>query len=401
MPANEHRMIRFFYSGSVSLSILLSILTVQKWNPHAFLILFFTAALLTGRMWSRRQERRMKPAGILMTLAMLNLLFMVPELGLRAARFRYESGIQFGHPRPTHFINFITDKDLFYTLDPKSRHVNAFGFPGHDIKIPKPANTVRLLYLGDSCTQQGYPAYVEKALNRMMPDSLYAESVPLALSGYTSYQGRIVAEKFGLQVEPDAVFVYYGWNDHWLAFGARDSRKKMHDVPRWFSLIQHARVVQWVFWMQHKIKGTATGPLDEVRVPPDEYDANLRDIVTRFKNKNVPVILITAPSAHHALGVPDYLIENQFARSKTDVLDMHDRYNETVRAIARDMQVPLIDLAEIMGKMSDSEQKQIFLSDGIHFTEKGLEAVADDIVTFLKQGGFPEMPCGKDRMSQP
>ncbi|MFC1570064.1 hypothetical protein ACFL4L_07495, partial [bacterium] len=158
MPtSNEYKMIRFFYSLSLGLSLLLTIPSMfQDIFTYVILFLFISMILLAGLWLLRWMEKYQKSASLFVTIAMLNLLFISPELILRDIKFRYESGIQFGHPRPTHFIHFITDDQLFWRLNPENNNVNSFGFPGKEIQIPKPDNTVRLLYLGDSCTQQGY-----------------------------------------------------------------------------------------------------------------------------------------------------------------------------------------------------------------------------------------------------
>src|SRR5258706_2250492 len=50
------------------------------------------------------QKHALGPALALVTL---NLLLVIPELTLRAVDFRYESGLQFGYPRPIHFARFL------------------------------------------------------------------------------------------------------------------------------------------------------------------------------------------------------------------------------------------------------------------------------------------------------
>ncbi len=47
----------------------------------------------------------------------------------------------------------------------------------------------------------------------------------LALSGYSSHQGRVLAELYGETLEPDLAVIYFGWNDHWRAYQTIDSQK--------------------------------------------------------------------------------------------------------------------------------------------------------------------------------
>ncbi len=81
------------------------------------------------------------------------------------------------------------------------------------MEIPKPPGRARVLFLGDSCTQQGYPRLVELYLTIADEDRSF-EAVTLAVAGYSPYQGRVLAETYGVQMQPDFVVVYFGWNDH-------------------------------------------------------------------------------------------------------------------------------------------------------------------------------------------
>src|SRR6185503_10239350 len=99
--------------------------------------------------------------GWLLAFATLNLLLVVPELALRVVGFRGEAGIQFGYPRPQEFVAFDPDARLFWKLRSSNRNVNSLGFPGKEVAVPKPDHRYRVLFLGDSCTQQGYPDIVE------------------------------------------------------------------------------------------------------------------------------------------------------------------------------------------------------------------------------------------------
>ncbi len=75
----------------------------------------------------------------LLVLASANFFLLTPELALRAAGFRYESGIEFGYPRPSHFVAFEPHRKLFWTLRPGSEG----GRSHSDVKRP-------LLLLGAS-----------------------------------------------------------------------------------------------------------------------------------------------------------------------------------------------------------------------------------------------------------
>jgi len=93
-----------------------------------------------------------------------------PELALRAAGLRFdEAGVIFGIWAP---IAARDDPDFFWTLPPERSEVNVEGFPGPEFVIPKPAGVCRMLFFGESCTQQGFPRGGEARLSADLPEPL-------------------------------------------------------------------------------------------------------------------------------------------------------------------------------------------------------------------------------------
>ncbi|NUM46623.1 MAG: SGNH/GDSL hydrolase family protein, partial [Anaerolineales bacterium] len=183
------------------------------------------------------------------------LLFLVLLAGLegvlRANNFRYEPDAEFSFPRPSDFAEVRYDPDLFWTLNPDDPGVNARGFWGEALPGAKAEGAYRMLFIGDSIMEAGYPAEVEACLHAA--GFAGAEAISLAVRGYSSYQGLVVAEKYGALLEPDLVVVQFGWNDHWLAFGKPDAEKSFAPPPEW-SLRVHrvydrVRVLQGVGWV--------------------------------------------------------------------------------------------------------------------------------------------------------
>jgi hypothetical protein len=64
-----------------------------------------------------------------------------------------------------------------------------------------------------------------------------------------------------------------------------------------------------------------------VRVPEPNYRKNLIRINEVFAQQDVPVVFITAPSAHLSLGVPDYLVSQGFVPNESFAQVKHARYN--------------------------------------------------------------------------
>ena len=184
----------------------------------ALLLVVLLAGLFIGRAYAAARERRGRPVRLLLIVATLNLFLLAPELVLRLTKFRYVAGIQFGHPNPTQFSAFQWDSSLFWKFRPDRAGVNSWGFAGPEVVTPKPAGAFRVLYLGDSCTWQSYPgasgqsfSYASIATSLVNRDGAQrVENVTLATPGYSSHQGRVVAERYARVVSPDLTMVFFG-----------------------------------------------------------------------------------------------------------------------------------------------------------------------------------------------
>jgi lysophospholipase L1-like esterase len=387
---NEKRELiytRALFSISLLISIVLAVIVTI--NDLLFIKVLFGLALFTvvSLVVMNMLHSANKRLGLFLSLAILNIFLVVPELVLRVTGFRYEAGIQFGYPRPSQYIRLMPDPELFWRLNPSYPDVNSEGFQGDEFSIPKQTNVFRMLYLGDSTTVQGFPQEVEEILNhRLTQAALQYESVSLGVYGYSSHQGRILAQRYADLMEPDLVVVYYGWNDHWLAYGAKDSEKEVSSssLTDLYVSLHQFRLAQGLFWLSDSISGAENIPIEEVRVPPEEYRDNLSAIRDEFLQYDVPIVFITAPTAHYQLGVPEYLIEMKFAHNEDKVISMHKAYNEIVRQIVQIEGTYLLDLEVMFDSTADDTLLHIFMEDGIHFTEEGVQEVAMRIADFIE-----------------
>ena len=327
--------------------------------------------------------------GWMLSLGVLVAALLLPELVLRAVGFRYESGIQFGFPRPDSFARLVQDEKLFWRLPPSTPGVNSLGFTGREVLVPKPEDTFRIMFLGDSCTQQGYPSSVELILNaRATPPRRY-ECVNLALAGYSSHQGRVLAETYVPSFDPDLVVVYFGWNDHWLARGAVDSQKQVVGSPSsngqsFATTFQGLRILQGVQALAARYSGAKTSELlDSVRVPAAQYRINLEAIEQICGQHGAPVLYLTAPSSFQRFGVKPFLVGWGLAADEPSVIAMHTQYNQIVREVSGSKGALLLDLEAEFEPRKDLDQ--IMMRDGIHFTPDGLSVLAIRIAQFIEQ----------------
>ncbi len=348
-----------------------------SWAFASFLLV--VAIVGTGVAW--RQARATNGA---LALCTLSLLLLWPEIGLRLAGFEYDRAgvVQFGFPRPDRMVELERDPELFWRLPPGVDGHNSFGFLGREWALPKPPGRFRIAFFGDSCTYQPYPARVESELQRRRPD-LDVETCSLGVPGYSSHQGRILVDRWAQRLEPDVAFLYYGWNDHWQAYGTTDAEKAVLEsrpqtaLARWLS---GSALLESLSRLSRRETGKA---LRVPRVSPREYRSHLTAMGRRLKQLGIPPVFVTAPSSHARLGVPEALIERGLASDETRVLQWHREYADVVREVASEPGSYLLDLQARAEALEDPGR--IFYRDGIHFRRRGLEWIADEILAFLER----------------
>jgi lysophospholipase L1-like esterase len=364
----------WWLAAPFALSTLLAFRLDTGVSPIAVAV--FAGLTLLVPLGVRAQRARGRSIGPFVALAVLATLLAVPELGLRSAGFRNVSGIEFGYPSPTDFLELEPDEELFWKMPSDAPGTNSLGFSGPEPRVPKPAGTRRVLFLGDSCLYQGHP----EAWPEIAARALGLDGVNLSIAGYSTHQGRLVAQKHGERLEPDFVVVCYGWNDHWLARGTQDSVKRID--ARHERLYRSSRLLQAL----RKLRAPEEAPvLDVGRVPPEEYVANLAAIVRQFRARNVRVMLVTAPTVHD-LTVPPYLLKYNFGTSAEQIVRVHEQYVELTREVASAEGAELFDLAALCRQRPD--RIDWFLGDGIHFTEQGRTVLAGLFLARTRELGW-------------
>jgi lysophospholipase L1-like esterase len=345
---------------------------------------FAGCLLLVAILGSAAAWRHARAANPALALGTLSLLLVWPEIALRLAGFEYDRAgvVQFGFPRPDRMLALERDPDLFWRLPPGVDGHNSSGFLGGEWTLPKPPGRFRLAFFGDSCTYQPYPARVEAELRRLRPD-LDVESCNLGVPGYSAHQGRILVDRWAERLAPDVAFLYYGWNDHWQAYGTTDAEKAILEarprtaLARWLS---GSALLESLAQLRSRETGR---PLGAPRVPLPEFRSHLRAMGRTLRGLGIPAVYVTAPSSHARLGVPHALIERGLAADEAQVLRDHQAYTDAVREAASEPGAYLLDLAAKAEALEDPGR--IFYRDGIHFRRRGIEWVAGEILAFLER----------------
>ncbi len=146
------------------------------------------------------------------------------------------------------FRSIITphyNDDIIYDLRPNldvkfqqvSLKTNSCGLRGEDYTITKPDNTYRIALLGDSFAfgwgveyEETFAKVMERALNKIARKGERVEVINFGVPGYSTFQEVALFEERGLELDFDAVLVYFVDNDFNLPFFVNGEEGKVENV---------------------------------------------------------------------------------------------------------------------------------------------------------------------------
>lgn len=232
--------------------------------------------------------------------------------------------------------------------------------------VPPKQGKFRIICLGDSCTRlsgSGWPYSIllEMALG---PDRV--EVFNASLPGYSSHQGLVWLRRQLLDYEPDLLIVYFGWNDHWRSTGVSDKEYAGRQATG------HLRLLD-LFRRQ------ADEPA--LRVSPEDFAANLRQIADLVGRRGGQTLLVTAPSSltfegDRQLRLDGYMLPDDLS----DVL--HRQYRQVVKSLEDEVDPRVVDAANVFAFLSMSEL--LMYRDGVHLTDYGHLGLAAMLSDFIK-----------------
>jgi lysophospholipase L1-like esterase len=303
------------------------------------------------------------------------------------------------------------------TTLPVADGINRRGFRGRDFG-PKTPGTFRILALGDSCTfgvagvdglaflVEPYPERLEHlAAGRIGPGKL--EVLNGGVPGYNTYQGIMLLRTKLRGLHPDLVTVRYGWNDHLMSresYSGTAFREPHNPIVRAVQdLLLHTALYplsqRLGMELQLRIARVTPSKADLIpsqwkpNIPLPEYEYNLRRIAELARAQGARVWFLTAPDAFltpELLQKYEALPDDAFARrllklegipSFRRMMEIHDAYNAAMRAVAAELHVPLIDMAQIY--RDHANQRLFSMFDILHPTEEGHSLEAETLYARL------------------
>lgn len=244
--------------------------------------------------------------------------------------------------------------------------LNSDGFRGEDFPSNKSANTIRIIALGDSWTlghnanlEETYPKRLAKLLQQDFRGR-NIEALNLGMFAYSSHEGLKLLRQKALNLQPDIVLIGYamndsaipGWHDRDVfvprrkGFNLKGLIKDNLEIYKLavylaqvskFESITLGETIKAVsdpkaeFLYESWVSAEALEARDyqrletRVRVPPAEYEQNIREMIRLVREYGALPILL-----HNDLrpGSP---------------------YQSTLQKISREQEVPLVDSCELIG----------------------------------------------------
>ena len=314
------------------------------------------------------------------------VLFGALEIALRVAGFQY-SETPLEVQRFTDDPQGVVDRELAWQ---NRDGVERFAKDAHQLWVPKTSplerhelaaapGVFRIATLGDSCTaycvgtRDSFPKLAERILNSRSDRPV--EVLNAGVASYSSFQGLKRLQHAVLPYRPDLITVYFGWNDHWIT-GTPDHQVKLRSEweTRLVNALDHLRLYQAGSWLLARARSARVDAADEPRAEPiprvdlERYDANLREIVAIAREAGSDVLFITAPQELH-----DWDNRDLQPLTTDELLALHARYNDVVRAVAAETGTGLLDLDALVERQ---KPRRLIAKDGIHFNPAGCRFTA-------------------------
>jgi len=332
-------------------------------------------------------------------------LFGGLEISLRIAGFQY-SETPLEVRRFTDDPQGVVDRELAWQ---NRDGVERFEKDAKQLWVPKisplerheleaAAGVFRIATLGDSCTaycvstHDSFPELAERFLNGRFSSEPRSnerswrrvEVLNAGVASYSSFQGLQRLKHAVLPYQPDLITVFFGWNDHWIT-GTPDDEIVLRSEreTRIVNALDHLRSYQAGRWLLARARsdsgGDATVQSAEPipRVDLEDYDANLREFAAIARKEGIQVLFITAPQDLRDWDNPDLQ-----PLSTAELVSLHGRYNDIVRAVAAEAGMQLLDLDAIF---EQQKPRRLIAKDGIHFNPAGCRLTANSVAAAIEE----------------
>lgn len=258
----------------------------------------------------------------------------------------------------------------------------------------KEKDAVRIVVLGDSVVfgfrvpmawtdkplefdknQKPFPALMEDRLRQLNPGRKI-EVIPMAVPGYSSYQGRRWLERDIEKLKPDLVLVHFGWNDT-----ERQVQSDRQALPQsWWRVTQRKIISksQLLAYLVRK-KGEAVlltslalegQPELQPRVSKTEYVANIMAIAALAEKYRAKTLVLG--QVYRGDTVTNVEQQSRIAE-----------YRQSLAVAMRRAGIPYLEIEKLTEK--GYPENNTFFGEAIHPNHLGHLLMAQEILAFIKK----------------
>lgn len=334
---------------------------------------------------------------ILFSLILIVLFVGGAELALRTWAYFFREQVQTYDTKAGTFELIPGEHDT-----PLGRvRINTDGFVGDPLAASGP-DLWRIVAVGDSCTFGGgnevdtYPAMLGRLLARDQRPGERIEVVNAGISGLNSELALRRLESRVPALHPEVVTLYIGWNDL-MKFDplAQSQESRWSGVARAIDDLWLTKSLRKLLFyhLRPRMREPATGPASRTgkfdHFVPTIFEGNLRAMIAFVRAMGAQPVVMTLPSVVRpgmtakdlrAAGVMFPYFPSAYAVG--DFLDLLAAYNRTIRRVAEEERVPLVDLAKRFEEISDP---QPYFFDTMHTNPRGLALIAGEVARVLAQ----------------
>ncbi len=292
--------------------------------------------------------------------------------------------------------------------------INSRGFRGPEIAVPKPADTIRIAFLGASTTysaevssnEAAWPHLVVAGLRQRWPDKSF-DYVNAGVPGYTASTSLENLRRRVAPLEPDVIVVYHGTND--LSSNSYDmasaqgvvqqrSEQKLSAFSNysllWYLLEKNLMVAA----SQSQSQATVGKIAFDGAALEKQFEGDLQALLQESRSVAPVVFVATFSTQMRADQTPERLRDAAVTSlfympymTLDNLLEGFAGYNRVITETARNTGVDLI--ADENAIPGDTEH----FKDSVHFTDAGSRAMAERVLNTMTAS--PAMAAFVERRS--
>lgn len=376
---------------------------VQAYFSLVGLVSISMSELTKRASWLRSIVRRKLVVNMLLSLLGTFLPIFILDLSLRP----------FVASKNQKTTIYMRDSELGWRLRPNSEDlwdgevvkINGKGLRGPELDYAKPANVVRVLYLGDSVTfgdglksyEQTFPYLIEAILERR--STVPIETINAGVSGYSPWQEYIYLSREGIKYSPDLVVVSFVLNDVTEKFGLirfGGSGEGWQLAHTYSSYLEWLQDNSSILYFAGKI-GARIRFGGDVRVGAKNKETlDVKSLIDHPDRQDVMVAWRTTLEEIDRIfdfcrdrGIPSILVIFPFRFQFEDV-NARAIPQKIVSQYAINNQVPVLDLLPVLDEeMKEQGMKpEDYFLDSNHFSPLGNRIVSEIIGGFIEEQGL-------------